>query len=57
MMQHETRRCLKCGHMMHVVEGSDRTTRDRVWFTLRCNCCGHVELDWYERPAKGKSKF
>ena len=45
----ERRQCLKCGHTMHVVEGSDRTSHDRVWFTLHCPCCGHVELDWHER--------
>ena len=50
MKQHEKRRCLKCGHTMQVVEGSDKTVRDRVWFSLRCPSCGHMELDWYERP-------
>lgn len=45
----EVRRCEKCGHQMRVVEGSDRTTRDRVWFRLRCNWCGHEEMDWHER--------
>lgn len=49
MRVHETRRCPKCGARMTVVDGSDRTTRDRVFFTLQCRCCLHRELDWHER--------
>ena len=56
MLEQETRRCLKCGHVMHVVDGSDRTVRDRVWFTLRCNCCGHMELDWHPRRKSKRSE-
>lgn len=49
MRPQEQRRCPLCNHVMHVMEGSDKTVRDRVWFSLRCPCCGHMELDWYER--------
>ena len=57
MRTHEKRRCLKCGHTMQVVDGSDRTVKQRVWFSLRCPCCGHMELDWYERsrPVGGRT--
>ena len=49
MRTHETRRCLKCGHTMQVMDGSDKTVRDKVYFTLRCPACGHHEMDWYVR--------
>lgn len=49
MMTHEKRKCMKCGHTMQVMDGSDRTVRDKVYFTLRCPACGHQELDWYVR--------
>ena len=50
MKQHETRRCLNCGSTLHVVEGSDKTVRNKVYFKLRCRNCGREEMDWYERP-------
>ena len=49
MRIHESRRCLKCGDTMERIEGSQRTTPDKVWFTLRCPTCGHIEMDWHER--------
>ena len=55
MMTFEVRRCIRCGQMMHVVEGSDRTTPKRVWFRLRCDNCGREEMDWHERRKDGKS--
>jgi hypothetical protein len=45
----EVRRCSKCGKPMEKVDGSERTTRAKVFFELRCRCCGHRELDWHER--------
>ena len=49
MREFEQRRCLKCGDTMHVVDGSERSTRTKGFFTLRCPTCGHQELDWYIR--------
>ena len=49
MRVHEQRRCPLCGWAMYKVPDSERTTKDRVWFNLRCPCCGHVEVDWHER--------
>lgn len=54
MWAHEVRRCPKCSRAMTVVDGSERTMRDRVFFTLRCRTCGHVEMDWYERRNGNK---
>lgn len=45
----EQRRCPKCDRLMRVMEGSERTTYDKVWFWLRCFNCGHSELDWRPR--------
>ena len=39
-----------CDHTMSAMEGSDKTVRNKVYFKLRCRCCGHIEMDWYERP-------
>lgn len=47
MREFEQRKCLKCGATMYVVDGSERSTRVKVFFTLRCPTCGHTELDWY----------
>lgn len=44
-----------CNHVMHVMEGSDKTVRNKVYFKLRCRCCGHIEMDWYEHSSKGPS--
>lgn len=49
MRPNETRKCPLCKHTMHMMDGSDKTVRDKVYFTLRCRCCGHKEMDWYER--------
>lgn len=51
MRPFEVRRCPKCGTIMHVVDGSQRTTRDKTWFRLRCDWCGHEEQDWYDRRS------
>ena len=56
MLEHETRRCLKCGALLHVVEGSDKTVRDKVYFKLRCRNCGHEEMDWYPRRKSKRSE-
>ena len=56
MREFEVRRCLRCGAVMRVVEGSERSTRTKVFFTLRCPSCGHVELDWHVRDANGNRK-
>lgn len=49
MRQHEVRRCPKCNHVLRVVDGSQRTFKDKVYFILRCDWCGHEEQDWHER--------
>lgn len=49
MMWFEVRRCPKCGAVMHKVDGSERTARDKIYFRLRCDWCGHEEQDWHER--------
>lgn len=45
----ERRPCPKCGARMRVVDGSDRTAKDRVFFHLRCPRCDHTEMDWCSR--------
>lgn len=34
---------------MQIVEGSDRTMRGKVYFTLRCRNCNREEVDWCDR--------
>lgn len=41
--------CPKCGAAMRPVPGSDRTWRERVWFRMGCDACGHVEMEWTTR--------
>jgi hypothetical protein len=31
---------------MRPVHGSDKTVRDKVWFLLRCQTCGHKQIEW-----------
>lgn len=50
----ETRRCPKCGRVMGVVDDSERTSYDKVWFWLRCPSCLHTELDWMPRGDHNK---
>ena len=57
MRPHEQRRCPMCNHVMHVMEGSDKTVRNKVYFKFRCRCCGHIEMDWYEHSSKGPSRL
>lgn len=45
----KSRYCPLCGNLMKVVEGSQRTTPDKVYFVLRCPTCGHEDTDWHER--------
>ena len=52
MREFEVRRCPLCGKPMEKVDGSERTTRVKVFFELRCRCCGHRELDWHERTNR-----
>lgn len=52
-MEFEKRECPKCGKVMRVVDGSQRTTRYKIWFTLQCPACLHKEQDFYKRkPGK-----
>ncbi len=46
MRAHEQRTCPKCGGRMRPVHGSDKTVRDKVWFLLRCQTCGHKQMEW-----------
>lgn len=49
MREFEVRRCPHCRRIMRVVDGSQRTFRDKTYFMLRCDWCGHEEQDWHER--------
>ena len=46
MRAHEERRCPNCDTRMRVVQGSDRTMREKVWFIMRCPVCGHTQMEW-----------
>ena len=37
---------------MYVLDGSERTFRGRVFFTLFCDTCLHRELDWWDKPRE-----
>lgn len=50
MRAHEVRHCPKCGNVLKVVEGSQKTRKDKVWVLLQCDCCLHREMDWYDLP-------
>ena len=52
MRRGELRRCPKCGHQMYVLDGSERTFRGRVFFTLFCETCLHREVDWWDKPRE-----
>ena len=52
MREFEVRRCPKCGCRLRVVDGSQQTVRDKVWFTLLCPACLHKERDWYNRKPR-----
>ena len=42
---------------MHLVEGSERTFRERVFFTLQCETCLHRETDWQDKPERPEHIF
>lgn len=52
MRECEVRRCPRCNRVMRKVDGSEKTTRGRIWFTLQCPACLHREMDWYELPKR-----
>lgn len=44
--------CPRCGAMMTVRDGSDRTWWDKVWYELICHNCLHRETRWKPRERK-----